>query len=934
MASEHSRLNAPEIRAVLEANRTKLAWMQQKQQEEREAHQERKEGAVYVKTTVPASGSAAQATGHAASIAEAAPRKHMHSNPVYGDDAMAGSPAVNSASEGSYEPKLAGVIRPPPIAGLTPDAGLPPVGDLFSAEPRLPPGVGVIDHASSSAPTCFPPWDSQRSFLSARHTFEAAADRADGRTAPIAPQSLEPYPVQVQETMLVDDLLHAFDGLDGTWVRSRVVDAQGGARVEFTIVARGQLEPALLEIATRMLPLCECVAVVQRFVETRRGFAWGLVCQALAGGMRGVLQDWSLMLAQLEHQLRRGKLTMQALWYYVQPPMAALRLVASLAAEASGRRLRGAALLDLLHERVASLLGDAAAHRLALRLLRAASDPYFAVLEKWVCHGNLDDPYEEFMVREDVSVGKEDLSVDGGSAYWSDRWTLRKGFDPATGIAGEKVDVPRFLSEVEAPILDAGKYINLVRSCGIEPKRTLPLGIKLEYDEGGRYLLRIEEAHRSAATAAMQLLRRELEAPGRGLVALKRYFLAAQGDLFLAVMDGGEAELGLHVGQVELPQLQSVLDIAVRGCSAASDPAATRLRAAYDHRSMLNMLIAITSTAAPASSAESPQKRPRLRPVAPAPMTAAEKSTVGRQKRARESFMLFYEVPWPLSVVVPDTAMAHYQMIFRHLFELKWVERELSRVCDMYRATVPLANLQGRARRRNSLVPGSAADAAAEIALSSGQSISALATAYRTCQLMIHFFGQYMLYATFEVLEPLWSALERHVNAATTIDEVIEHHRVFLRKVMKGLLLSRKVVVLRALLGLKDLALSFVSLSSRLIDVDYEALDAEAEAAGLLPSSAGGRRGNAAGVSTERRAMRDMRVRAALDAALSNPDFLREVGALRSKFEARCGDFMSALAEALRQARSERSDSREELESLLNLMGRLDFNGYFTKGGP
>ena len=32
-------------------------------------------------------------------------------------------------------------------------------------------------------------------------------------------------------------------------------------------------------------------------------------------------QDWELMVAQLESQLRSGKLTLQALWYYVQPPL-------------------------------------------------------------------------------------------------------------------------------------------------------------------------------------------------------------------------------------------------------------------------------------------------------------------------------------------------------------------------------------------------------------------------------------------------------------------------------------------------------------------------------------------------------------------------------------------------------------------------------------
>ena len=83
----------------------------------------------------------------------------------------------------------------------------------------------------------------------------------------------------------------------------------------------------------------------------------------------------------------------------------------------------------------------------------------------------------------------------------------------------------------------------------------------------------------------------------------------------------------------------------------------------------------------------------------------------------------------------------------------------------------------------------------------------------------------------------------------------------------------------------------------------------------------------------ERRLEREARVRSALDEALSNPEFSQGVKELRAKFEARCGDFMSALGEAHRQARSERTDTREELEGLLNLMGRLDFNGYFERAG-
>ncbi len=41
----------------------------------------------------------------------------------------------------------------------------------------------------------------------------------------------------------------------------------------------------------------------------------------------------------------------QALWFYCQPPMAAMQLLASVAAAAAEAGLRGAALIDLLVER-------------------------------------------------------------------------------------------------------------------------------------------------------------------------------------------------------------------------------------------------------------------------------------------------------------------------------------------------------------------------------------------------------------------------------------------------------------------------------------------------------------------------------------------------------------------------------------------------------
>lgn len=45
------------------------------------------------------------------------------------------------------------------------------------------------------------------------------------------------------------------------------------------------------------------------------------------------------------------------------------------------------------------------------------------------------------------------------------------------------------------------------------------------------------------------------------------------------------------------------------------------------------------------------------------------------------------QVEWPLSIVISQQALMRYQLLFRHLFELKWAERDLSAVWQIYQTT-------------------------------------------------------------------------------------------------------------------------------------------------------------------------------------------------------------------------------------------------------
>ena len=75
-------------------------------------------------------------------------------------------------------------------------------------------------------------------------------------------------------------------------------------------------------------------------------------------------------------------------------------------------------------------------------------------MKKWIFSGVLEDPFEEFFVKE------ADLNDD----YWQERFTYREEM------------VPIFLLKHKYKVLHAGKYHNVIRECG-------RLDIKNPYEE-------------------------------------------------------------------------------------------------------------------------------------------------------------------------------------------------------------------------------------------------------------------------------------------------------------------------------------------------------------------------------------------------------------------------------------------------------------------
>lgn len=87
-------------------------------------------------------------------------------------------------------------------------------------------------------------------------------------------------------------------------------------------------------------------------------------------------------------------------------------------------------------------------------LLDKSAAPYFQMLKKWIFQGHLEDPFGEFFVKENRSFKKENVEKDLNDKYWDERFTFRADM------------IPTFLDKHKSRVLQAGKYLNVIRECG------------------------------------------------------------------------------------------------------------------------------------------------------------------------------------------------------------------------------------------------------------------------------------------------------------------------------------------------------------------------------------------------------------------------------------------------------------------------------------
>ncbi|KAM7196390.1 spindle pole body component alp4 [Naviculisporaceae sp. PSN 640] len=545
------------------------------------------------------------------------------------------------------------------------------------------------------------PWEPEATLLP--HTSAPLASRISiPPLASLAPPAVQPKPLHelsldAQEAVLLEDLLFVFMGFEGQYIRfakgynpSEERDRLSGP----TWRILPGLDPSLQDLTQSMLRMATHYSALEMFVDVQSREEFGSVNHALCASIRKLLQDYLVMIAQLETQfLANDSFTLHVLNIHILPTSHMMAQLYALAHDLlkrnallddetdessdsaddfdhileqlreggdlvpgnmTGKKIcKGGVVLGLITKRLESMSGDPAARTLLTSLLRDASRPYMAMLNEWLHHGGINDPHSEFLIKEQRSIRRERLEQDYTDEYWERRYTIRDH------------DVPPQLEDVKEKVLLAGKYLNVVRECGGVDVSLKVKDVPVSFDDN-RFLDNVNNAYAHANESLMQLLLTTHALPAR-LRSLKHYFFLDPSDYFSYFLELGTSELRKPVKAVNTGKLQSLLDLVLRqpGSIVSLDPFKEDVKVEMNEITLIKSLQRVVNITG-IEQGES------LQPLANQP--------VDHDKNASgfTSLQLDYAVPFPVSLVISRKTVWRYQALFRYLLSLRYLESQLS----------------------------------------------------------------------------------------------------------------------------------------------------------------------------------------------------------------------------------------------------------------
>ncbi|CAH0722666.1 unnamed protein product, partial [Brenthis ino] len=362
----------------------------------------------------------------------------------------------------------------------------------------------------------------------------------------------------------------------------------------------------------------------------------GLMGEGLVASIRDELTEYYRSVALLQSQICEGDGaggTLRRVCVWAQEPLHRLTWLANIAHTVHHKK--GGELASCVHRFVRH--GDDRVVTLARRLLTALTYPLLQMLTRWLLHGEIDDPFNEFFIESRSGVPIDRM--------WHDKYRVREWM------------VPSFMSrEQAAQILATGKSVVFMReACTDAPAPAdhhhhlhellragagarHPGGERSEpaWWEAGGLPAGVAAAHGAAAARLLAALTTHHHLLDH-LAAHRRYLLLAQGDFVHHLMTLLQDELNKPATSLYVHNLTCTLEAAVRATNAQYEP---------------------------------PHVLARLH-------VNLYPNCDGREDSGWDVFALQYRVDGPLGTLFPATCAARYRALFTQLWRVKRIEHAL-----------------------------------------------------------------------------------------------------------------------------------------------------------------------------------------------------------------------------------------------------------------
>ncbi|KAL5962243.1 Gamma-tubulin complex component 2 [Taenia solium] len=607
----------------------------------------------------------------------------------------------------------------------------------------------------------FPQWMYEVFYLSSDFLPE---NLFTSKTPSILP--LETLPLNVQEKLVVQDLLACLQGSDGVYIKALKIKNPHAVR-NFAIDEK--MHPSLVDTVNKVVPMISQYSLIVRFIEEKSRYEYGRVNQALCEAMEQFLQEYWKLLCQLEAQYRANQLGISRLLLLLKDTGHLFSQLAQLATNINTGGCMGGATLSILYESLrgqVSVIGRV--HDCLLYLLRSACRPFFDSLSFWLYRGFLrsdDAERGEFFIVKSSALPLPSQENDTARDYINSAYYWERSYSILS------TQLPGFLESRAEKILATGKYLNVVQQCDSSLQLAEPEDLVFSETEND-FLTKIDRAHAFASRTLLDFILKQKDLKGiLKQVSIKRYFLLDKGDFIVHFMDTAAAELKKPVSQVSISGLNSLLEWVLQTSSAACDPYKDNLKVVSTNCDLITQMLTL-HVAADGSNVD---------------------TIIDMDPSALEAFSLDYKVEWPTALVINRLVIDRYQMLFRHLFYCRHVERHLSTSWAMRKA----------ARR---------ATAAGALAFNN---------AFILGQRMLTYIQNLQYYMTFEVLEPNWNNFFQFLDKADNLDEVLKAHERCLEICMDDCLLTSPDLL--ALVGkLNAVCVQFANCLNRLADASLD----------------------------------------------------------------------------------------------------------------